>query len=244
VLAECHLLGVDGVSLETCFLGPPVRLDAAAIRAAADDLELILAWGHLDGLAFGADPGALTELLAWIALAPRLGCSLVRLVVASPRLRPAALTEDHLRPTWAALRAALDAARRADVVLAVENHADLTADELAGLLDRVGDDRLGVCLDTANALRVGDDPVEAARLLAPRVRQVHLKDCAPDWDDPVTGPVSVPYGSGAVPVAAVLDALGALPGLVCVELGHLGPGEVDERAMVADGVRWLRSRAA
>jgi hypothetical protein len=30
--------------------------------------------------------------------------------------------------------------------------------------------------------------------------------------------------------------------LTCVELGHLGPGPVDELALVADGVDWLRRR--
>jgi hypothetical protein len=32
---------------------------------------------------------------------------------------------------------------------------------------------------------------------------------------------------------------------VCVELGHLGGGDVDERGLVRDGVAWLRrARAA
>jgi hypothetical protein len=48
----------------------------------------------------------------------------------------------------------------------------------------------------------------------------------------------VPYGTGAVPVEAVLDAL-RFDGLVCVELGQLGPGD-DERALVAGAVGWLQ----
>ena len=60
-----------------------------------------------------------------------------------------------------------------------------------------------ICLDTANALRVGDDPVEAAALLAPLTRMVHLKDVEPldRVVDPVAGPCSVPYGEGVVPIA-------------------------------------------
>ena len=44
----------------------------------------------------------------------------------------------------------------------------------------------------------------------------------------------------------VLDALAAagFGGLVCVELGHLGADEVNERRMIADAVRWLRERGA
>src|SRR6266851_3065974 len=59
------------------------------------------------------------------------------------------------------------------------NHGDLRAAEVLELVERVGDDSLGVCFDPANALRVGDDPVEAAALLAPLTRMVHLKDVEP-----------------------------------------------------------------
>ncbi|MDX6525904.1 MAG: hypothetical protein QOI43_1415, partial [Gaiellales bacterium] len=31
--------------------------------------------------------------------------------------------------------------------------------------------------------------------------------------------------------------------LICVELGHLGAGPVDERALVADAVAWLRPQS-
>jgi hypothetical protein len=58
--------------------------------------------------------------------------------------------------------------------------------------------------------------------------------------DPVAGPGSVAYGTGVVPVEAVLDKL-RFDGLVCVELGQLGSGDDDEREMVAAGVGWLRA---
>jgi sugar phosphate isomerase/epimerase len=76
---------------------------------------------------------------------------------------------------------------------------------------------------------------------------LHLKDVEavrPDVD-PVAGPRSVRYGTGVVPLEAVLDALAAdrFDGLVCVEIAQLGPGD-DERELVADSVAWLRRRAA
>jgi sugar phosphate isomerase/epimerase len=246
VVAEALRLGVDGVSLETCFLPPPSRLDAARLRAAAERLELVLAWGHPDGLEFGASRSAYAELCAWLEVAPRIGARLVRVVAASPRLRGAEPLGGRLRRTRRALAAAADVATDLGIALALENHADLTAAEIGELLDPLGD-RIGVCFDTANALRVGDDPLEAARALAARVRIVHLKDCeGGQAADRVTGPASVPYGEGVVPVddvLAVFEAAG-FDGLVCVELGHVGPGEVDERAMVEACVAWLRARPA
>jgi sugar phosphate isomerase/epimerase len=239
VLAHCRSLAVDAASLETCFLDPPAALDAARLRDAAGPLELVLAWGHPAGLGFGEIDGALGDLLAWIAKAPELGCAMVRMVVGHPPMRRDDAIAAQLDRTRGPLAAAADAALDVGVDLVVENHADLRAVELVELLERV-EAPIGVCLDTANALRVGDDPLEAALLLAPRVRMLHLKDCE-QADGSLVGPRSVPYGRGVVPLEAVLEAVRATDPLVCVELGHLGAGPVDERALVADGVGWLRS---
>jgi sugar phosphate isomerase/epimerase len=241
-VSHCRQLGVDGISLETCFLSAPHELDLDELRDAAGPLELALAWGHPDGLGFGEIPSALDELLRWIALAPRVPCSLVRLVVGSPRMRRSDAVREQIARTVQPLQMAARAAVAVGVQLAVENHADLRASELCELLERVGESSVGICLDTANALRVGDDPLDAAMVLAPFVRMLHLKDCeTPDGSD--AGPRSVPYGRGVVPLEAVLEAVGPSDPLTCVELGHLGAGPVDERALVADGVAWLRAQS-
>lgn len=241
VVREVRALDVDAVALETCFLPSVPEIDVDDYRTAAGPLELALSWGHRRGLEYGARPEPLAELAAWIGLAPALGVRVVRLVVASPWVeRPA----DWRGRTVSALMEACAAARPAGLALALENHADLRAHEIAELLVDVGDAALGVCLDTANAIRVGDDPLAAAELLGQRTIMCHLKDVAAidSGTDSRTGPRSVPYGEGVVPISEVLDALGAggFDGLVCVELGHLGPGAVDERQLVAQGVAWLR----
>jgi 3-oxoisoapionate decarboxylase len=242
VVSEARALGVDAVSLETCFLGPPSRLDVTALRQSAAGLELALAWGAPEGLALGTRPDALDDLLDWIDLASALGCRLMRVVAGGPRLRARA---DEWPATVAPLRRAAERAQELALELALENHGDLTAAQIDSLLDAVAHPALGVCFDTANAPRVGDDPLEAARLLAPRIRMVHLKDveAIESAADPVAGPRSVPYGEGIIPVEAVLSTLAAagFGGLVCVEIAQLGPG-VDERALAATCVRWLRAR--
>lgn len=243
VVAECRRLGLDGVSLETCFLPPPDAHLARRLRAVAGEHELVLAWGHPHGLCFGRDPAAAADLHRWIGIAGQAGAPLVRLVVASPALRPPSAPPPDLAAVADAVATACDVARAEGVALAIENHADLTVAELARVLGLVADERVGVCFDTANALRMGDDPVAGARALGRHVRQVHLKDCAPASADAVAGPASVPYGEGIVDIAGVLAALAqaGFTGLVCVELAQL-PGDVDERVMVEQAVRWLRAQ--
>lgn len=243
LVAEMVDAGAEVLSLETVFLDPPGRLDVPALLAAARGRELALAWGHPHGLAWGADPAALDALLAWIRVAPALGARLVRCVAAHPALRPpGGPGREQLEATAAALRPALAVARAGGLTLALENHGDVDAPALAWLLDAVPG--LAVCLDTANALRVGDDPVALARACAPRVAMVHLKDVAdPAGADPLAGPRSVAYGTGIVDLDGVLDALSGTDDLpVCVELAQLGGGAVDERAMVRQGIAWLAAR--
>src|SRR5262249_52831877 len=195
-----------------------------------------------EGLAFGSRPDELDDLLEWAALSAALGCRVMRIVAAGPRLRHRA---DEWPATVAPLRREAEHAQELGLEVALENHGDLTAAQIDSRLDAVAHPALGVCFDTANAPRVGDDPLEACRLLAPRIRMVHLKDveAVESAADPVAGPRSVPYGKGIIPVEAVLSTLAGagFDGLVCVEIAQLGPG-VDGRALAAECVRWLRAR--
>jgi sugar phosphate isomerase/epimerase len=244
LIGEMVAAGAEVVSLETVFLDPPDRLDAGALLVAAGDCELAIAWGHPLGVQWGADAARLDELLAWIEMGSALGARIVRCVAAGPALRDAS-AQPRFVTTVRALRRAAAHARAHEVTLVLENHGDVAADELCALLGAVPG--LGVCLDTANALRVGDDPVALARRIADRVAMVHLKDvgAAAAGLDPLAGPTSVAYGTGVVDLDSVLAALPADPALpVCVELGHLGGGDVDERALVRQGVAWLAGRRA
>jgi sugar phosphate isomerase/epimerase len=243
VIAEAQGLGIDGVSLETCFLGTPDAGDARALAAAARPLELVFAWGAPNGLEFGASPSALSELLDWIDAAAAAEIRTVRIVVAGPALRGREPVDAQIARSCAPLRVAVRRAAALGISLAIENHADLTAEQLGSLIERVNEDALGVCFDTANALRVGDEPLKALRHLAQYVSMVHLKDVEPTADDEIAGPRSVPYGTGAVPLVALLDLLEErrFGGLICVELGQVAPG-CDERALVASSVSWLRER--
>lgn len=243
VVVEARSLAVDGVSLETCFLPGPDRRLLASIADAAGPLELAFSWGAPIGLELGASEQALADLLDWIDGAAAVGVRTMRIVVAGPSLRDA-VDDAAIARTAVAVARACEAASARGIVLAVENHGDLSAVRMAQLLDAVDDPSLGVCFDTANAIRVGDDAVDAARLLAPAIRMLHLKDVEPvvAATDVVAGPRSVRYGTGVVPLDGVLEIVVAagFDGLVCVEIAQLGPGD-DERELVADGVRWLRA---
>jgi len=233
-IAHARSLGSDAILLETSLLGPAAAFDPAPLAHEGGATAVGLSWGAPDGLAFGARPERLDDLVAWLRHAVMLDLRVMRIVAGGPRNRGG-----HIRPLVPLLREACAAARVDGLVLALENHADLRAQDLEELLEQVGDDRLRICFDTANALRVGDDPAAAATRLAPAIDVLHVKDCAAGWDDPVTGPISVAPGEGVIPLDEILAACPSA--LACAELGQLGPG-ADELALVEATVEYIRAR--
>jgi len=62
-----------------------------------------------------------------------------------------------------------------DMLLAIENHQDVTSDDLIALCD-AGGPRVGVTLDVVNPLAVAEEPYDFARKVGPRIMNIHIKD--------------------------------------------------------------------
>ncbi|MHB0998679.1 MAG: sugar phosphate isomerase/epimerase family protein [Armatimonadota bacterium] len=58
----------------------------------------------------------------------------------------------------------------------LEDHGDTTTFDLQHIIEDAGPDIAGVCLDTANVLCMAEDPVAAARRVAPYTHLTHTKD--------------------------------------------------------------------
>jgi 3-oxoisoapionate decarboxylase len=238
-------LKVDGVSLETCFL-PSVDLNyLRQLKATLDEhgLDRVVAWGHPDGLEGGRNREALNELIDYIDIANMMGSRVMRIVGSSLRFRD----EPHapqIERLSAMLREAVKVAEDKDVILAMENHIDFTASEILSLIEEVESKYFGVNFDTGNALRLLEDPVKEAKLLAPYIHATHIKDLSPRrggsprewnfWE-------SVPVGKGVVDVAGVMSVLRdqGYQGVLCVEVDCLRE-EWEEDQAVEISVNFLR----
>ncbi len=62
-----------------------------------------------------------------------------------------------------------------DLMLALENHQDVTSDDLLALCE-AGGERVGVTFDVVNPLAVGEEPFAFARRIGSRILNVHIKD--------------------------------------------------------------------
>ena len=177
---RAHQLGVDGVSLESCFFANYSASYLASIKKLLDcyDLDRVYAWGHPDGLEGGSNPQAYRDMIASFDRAKQIGAGVMRVVGSSLRFRNEP-HEPQLHRLAALFRDAAKTAEQCGIRMAVENHIDFNSDEMMSLLDAVQSPFLGINFDTGNFLRVLDDPVKGMEKLASRVYAAHIKDLKP-----------------------------------------------------------------
>ncbi|UFN50459.1 sugar phosphate isomerase/epimerase [Roseomonas sp. OT10] len=245
VLRLAGELGAGGVSLEGCYLpGDAAFLDRLRGALDAAGLARVWAWGHPDGLGSGRKPEAAEDLLRHLAMARRVGAGVMRICCGGRRTRPDSWPE-HRALLLPLLRGLLPAAEAQGVVLAIENHIDLLAGELAELLETIDSPWLGACLDTANNVRMGEEPLAVVRRLAPWTRATHVKDVAPlpGAEGAFAAWPSVPLGEGVVGIPAVIAELrrAGYDGLLAVEIDYLHPRHgTDEIAAIRRSLDALR----
>jgi 3-oxoisoapionate decarboxylase len=250
-LAYARFLGVDGVSLESCFFPSFDKGWFTALKAQLDDygFDRVYAWGHPDGLEAGKNRAAFDDMLAQIPNAKLIGADVMRVVASSLmfRFEPHGPQIDILTG-W--FKEAVKVAEDYGVKLAFENHIDYTADECVELLERVDSPYLGLNLDTGNFVRLLDDPVEGTRKLAKHVYATHIKDLKPARGVDVREWYffsSVPVGDGLVDNQKIAQMLydAGYQGFLAVETDSLHPDYAgQEFAAIERSVRELKRIAA
>lgn len=233
--------GADVIALETCFISSPSQV----VRYSTDvDPMVMLSWGHPFGLEYGTSTEAEFDLLAWMDVAAELICRRMRIVVGHPAIHAGLWSADNASKTVEALKRVTRRSGELGLELAIENHADLRARELRDLVCTVESPNLGVCLDLANVVRVGDDPVEATHILAPHVRVVHVKDVDLSRPYGLAGPPSLPLGTGSLPVREILDVITTMHRDVwlLVEVAQIEGPDVREEEWITRDIAWIRGQ--
>jgi sugar phosphate isomerase/epimerase len=94
------------------------------------------------------------------------------------RLHPAGI-EHHMENTVRVLKAVREAALEAGVKIALENHSgDLQAWECRQIVEEVGTDAVGACLDTGNPIWCAEHPEVTMEVLGPVAVTTHVRDTA------------------------------------------------------------------
>jgi sugar phosphate isomerase/epimerase len=194
-------LGLRGIQINVNgpngrFLGGPIDDDAQVrrVREALEERQL--------GVEVAGYSTRLTELEPQLRLTAALGATTLRTLLVFEADREA--TFEATRRDMAAV---LPLARELGVRIALENHEEVSSEELRALVAGIDDPTLGVCLDAGNDLVLYDDPVEGAELLAPYALTTHVKDQKLVRVDGTVYSVGVPLGEGDIDLSGVIAAV-------------------------------------
>ncbi|MBL8592688.1 MAG: sugar phosphate isomerase/epimerase [Devosia sp.] len=116
----------------------------------------------------------------------------------------------------------------------VKTHEEITSWECLELVERVGPDALGVSYDPANMLVRLEEPLAAARRLAPYVTQVHIDDATLSFEgDTALRRHLAPVGQGIIDWPSLLALLPTAKPLIELHRGQFAIPAFDQ-ALLAD----------
>ncbi len=248
LVRELLSLGIDGLSIESCFLSGPEDPKYREIHTECrkHEAEMILAWGHPFGLYGGTDEKALQDMLSYLPLCSSLGVGTMRIVGSNRRLMASIPKDQQLSGVKRCLKEASLHAEEHQVLLAIENHQDFLCRELLEILEEIDSPWLGVNYDSGNSMRLGEDPLDAARTLGSWIKAVHLKDVDinPEAEEDSWIHWScVPVGKGAVDIPGLIGEVEktGFSGVYAVELDMMHPHYPDEMEVLKESLTYLSS---
>lgn len=163
LVKRAHLLGVRRVQISD-------NLALAALPASELD-ELEITARRLEvGIEVGTRGIAPAHLHTYLQLATRFSSPVLRVVVDTATAHP---SPDEVIGT---VRSVISEFEKAGVTLAIENHDRFTAASIARIIDKVGSDRCGVCLDTVNSFGALEGPAQVVATLGPLCVNLHVKE--------------------------------------------------------------------
>lgn len=198
-IAKVRALGLDGFQIDPMHLASRSRAHLAEVRAAATEAGLFLEHG-----AIGLDPAQLRRELD---VCVQLGSPVLRTFAGFNRHDPRTKVTAEIRRAVANLRKIRPVAADLGVKIAVENHGDLTTDELLQVIRAVDSPWIGICLDVGNPLLTLEEPLSAVAKMIAHAFTTHVKDYALEQTNYGAKITGVALGDGCIDLPAVLKVI-------------------------------------
>ncbi|MEX2231135.1 MAG: TIM barrel protein [Cyclobacteriaceae bacterium] len=121
-------------------------------------------------LEIGARKLTTENLQQYLEIAEFFNAPLLRFIIDDAGYEP------NISTVVAIIKNHLNTLKQKKVKLGIENHDRFKAKELASIMESVGDEAVGVCLDCVNSLGAGEGLEYVAHTLAPYTINLHIKD--------------------------------------------------------------------
>ena len=115
--------------------------------------------------------------------------------------------EQRLKDAGEAIASIKPLIEETGVRVAIENHGDATARELAALIEEIGPEYAGVCLDSGNPVAIAEDPLLAVEVLAPYALMTAFRDSLIWRVEDGAMAQWVPMGAGNTDLPAMVEVL-------------------------------------
>lgn len=171
---HCHKVGAGGVQMN---LGIRDKTYATKVRQKAEAYGMFIE----GSVSLPKERPDVERFEAALRTAKQTGANVARIAIGGRRYEQFSSREqfdEFAARTWKSLQLAAPVADRQRMRLAIENHKDWRIDQMLGMLNRLGSEYVGVCVDTGNSFALLEDPMEVVDAYAPVGFAAHLKDMA------------------------------------------------------------------
>ena len=173
LIAHCHEIGAGGVQVTVKGWTEDF---AKKVRDKREKLGL-----YLEGsIEVPGKPEDVALFEKAVLNAKEAGAVILRTVTSAGRryevFHSSQEVDEFKKKAFASLQLAEPVLRKHKVKLAVENHKDWRADELASALQRLNTEWIGVTLDFGNSIALMEDPMKVVETLVPFTFSTHVKD--------------------------------------------------------------------
>jgi sugar phosphate isomerase/epimerase len=203
-LEHCRELGAGGIQLD---LGVRDKSYVARLREKIESNGL-----YLEGsIRLPRDRQDMDRFTSEVRTAKEAGAQVLRTVMMSGRRYEIFDSLQAFREaadrSWQSLVLAEPIAAKENVRLAIENHKDWRADELADITRRLGSSHVGACVDFGNSIALLEDPMRVVETLAPFAMTTHVKDMGMEEYDRGFLLSEVPLGEGCLALPKMIELL-------------------------------------
>ncbi len=202
LLDHCHSIGAGGIQVVVRNWTSDF---AKKVRDRREKLDLFLE----GSISLPADADDVARFEKDIIAAREAGATIVRTVCLNGRRYENFHSLDEYlvfaEKSKASLQLAERVVRKHKIRLAVENHKDWRAPELADILGKLGSEWVGATLDFGNNVALIEDPMDVVNTLAPFAFSTHVKDMGVREYDEGFLLSEVPLGDGVLDLKQMFE---------------------------------------
>ncbi|MEO5980142.1 MAG: sugar phosphate isomerase/epimerase family protein [Chryseolinea sp.] len=202
LLIHCHAIGASGIQVG---VKDWTEASSRKLRQKREQLGLYIE-GSI-GVPFKQEQVAQFE--KEVLTAKEAGVQILRTVCSAGRRYEIYHTrqafDDAQKMAMESMRLSEPILKKYQMKLAVENHKDWRAVELAEMMKQMSSEWIGVTLDFGNSIALMEDPMEVVRTLAPYLLTTHVKDMAVDEYSNGILLSEVPLGKGILDLKEMIE---------------------------------------